>query len=144
MTLYPQGPRPPRKEKRARKPLRRSSEPVKRRRPKGPTAKRRAERRAKIERADADWSSTVRSRDGWCRLNALLGCKSMATDAHHVKGKKAYPRLRYDLDNGLALCRRAHDWAHANRKTFRAWFIQVYVERWARLEAKAARESRLA
>lgn len=64
-------------------------------------------------------------------------------EAHHFKGKKAHPRLRYDVENGVSLCPRGHDWAHANRDEFKAWFKATYPERWQRLEAKARRESRL-
>lgn len=104
-------------------------------------------------RADAEWADAVKERAGdVCELPEVLGydapCGYLSSrgplEAHHVKGKKAFPRLRHDIENGVSLCPQGHDWAHANRDLFREWFSRKFPERWARLEAKARRESRLA
>jgi hypothetical protein len=56
-------------------------------------------------------------------------------DAHHVLGKGAFPHLRHDPDNGVALCRADHRLAHDRNKEFLAWFQHAHPERWARLDA---------
>lgn len=130
----------PVREKRARKPLRRSSEDRPKRKKRGTTAKRRAARRRRVLAADAKWSRAVKAYSwGEC----VVG-RHAATDAHHLFGKKAFPRLRYDVENGVALCRHHHDVWHANPEREDLLFAERNRERWARLEEKAARESRLA
>lgn len=37
-------------------------------------------------------------------------CVGRATDAMHIYGKKAHPRIRFHLANLLAGCRPCHDW----------------------------------
>lgn len=129
-------------EKRAPKPRRRISRgPIKRRRsPKGAVAKRRAAKRARLVSADAKWSRAVRA---WYWGECAIG-RHAATDAHHLFGKKAYPRLRHDVENGVALCRHHHDVWHANPEREDLLFAERNRDRYARLAAKAQRESRLA
>jgi len=54
----------------------------------------------------------VLSRDGHrCRIGG--DCDGPIA-AHHVVFKGRDPSRRLDVDNGAALCRRHHDWVHAN------------------------------
>lgn len=101
--------------------------------------KRVSSRKAETVKADAEWSAAVKAKqDGFCAL-----CLQAATDAHHVIGKKAHPCLRYDPDNGIALCRRHHETVHAEPKWFKERFARWYPHSWARLQEKARREARL-
>lgn len=116
--------------------------PAKKRRQKGPTAKRRAEKRARVVAADAAWAKAVRAEYGDRCFHYF--CLSPATDTHHIIGKKAHPRLRYDVENGLPMCRAHHNEAHARPAWFRESFRGWYHARWLGLLEKARRESRLA
>ena len=54
------------------------------------------------------WASEVKKRDGYvCQL-----CfSSEALHAHHVLSWKDYPKLRFDVNNGVTLCEGCHiDW----------------------------------
>ena len=149
MTLYPQGHRP-RREKRVPKPLLRGKnlrKPRKRLRKqrkttagqkarKGPTAKRRAEKRARTIKADAVWALKVREKYGDRCFHYF--CGNPATDTHHIIGKKAHPELRYVVENGAPMCREHHDEAHARPKWFKENFRGWYHPRWCRLMDKAA------
>ena len=61
------------------------------------------------------WSRDVRKRDGCCQE-----CGSENDlHAHHIKRWKDYPELRYDLGNGVTLCRPCHERAHGRGFKFR-------------------------
>lgn len=58
---------------------------------------------------DELWKKCVLKRDGgWCQKCLSEGRWSRAVDGHHIIHKdKGF--LRYELDNGVALCRACHD-----------------------------------
>ena len=37
-------------------------------------------------------------------------------EAHHIKGWTKYPNLRFNVNNGIALCKECHKLAHKVRK----------------------------
>ena len=52
------------------------------------------------------WRESVFSRDSWtCQGCKLKGCY---LEAHHIKSWARYPLLRYDIENGLTLCKECH------------------------------------
>lgn len=109
-------PKPPRRGPKARKPIPRRSRP----RPM-------STRRKAVMAEDREWSYLVKNAaNGYCELrrcdSRTRGPIGVATDAHHVRSKKAHPELRHEQANGVALCRRCHTWAHLNGREFRAWF----------------------
>lgn len=70
--------------------------------------------------ADSLWRCQVAGRDGGrCRVCGMPG-----TDAHHIFGKQAYPRLRHTLANGVLLCRAHHQEAHNRQNVYRLMFLQ--------------------
>jgi hypothetical protein len=73
----------------------------------------------KIEK-DKIWSESVAYRAKMvCEICGSLGC-----DAHHLF-KRRYIKTRWDIDNGIWLCRREHIWAENNPRKFKEWFILV-------------------
>jgi len=51
------------------------------------------------------WRKDVFKRDNW----ACKECGGKVNiEAHHIKSWKDYPDLRFELDNGLTLCRKCH------------------------------------
>ncbi len=55
------------------------------------------------------WRHAVFTRDGY----TCQECKSQINiEAHHVKTWAAYPALRFDVANGLTLCKRCHAEKH--------------------------------
>lgn len=52
------------------------------------------------------WRSNVYTRDNWtcqtCRKRGIY------IEAHHIKSWAEYPKLRYDIENGVTLCRECH------------------------------------
>lgn len=52
------------------------------------------------------WRTKVFQRDSWtCQTCGLRG---VYLEAHHIKSWAKYPNLRYELENGVALCRECH------------------------------------
>lgn len=91
------------------------------------------------QRDDAWWSGRVcEEANGRCER-----CGGVGTAGHHVFGKKAHPRLRYVLANGVWLCHEDHragnDSAHRKPIQFKAWFAQARPESWAELQARLGR-----
>lgn len=48
-------------------------------------------------------------RDGnTCRI-----CNQIATTAHHILSFTKYPLMRFDIDNGIAICKKCHKEKHS-------------------------------
>lgn len=55
------------------------------------------------------WRAAVLRRAKYlCQECARYGKRTAATHAHHVKPRKEYPELQYDVSNGMALCTACH------------------------------------
>jgi hypothetical protein len=75
--------------------------------------------RAKPDRKMAAWSKAVLERDGGkCQWPVLFvgdgmppACRTLdgRIDPHHLAERSLRPDLKYDVDNGLALCRTHHE-----------------------------------
>lgn len=58
------------------------------------------------------WRWKVIRRDKQC---VLCGNKK-TRQAHHIQNGSHHPELRYDVDNGVTLCRQCHSQFHNNYK----------------------------
>jgi len=116
--------------------------------PKGPEPKERKTARQKADPVLDAWKVHIKSRVGHvCEMAGLQHRCWGDLDAHHVIGKGSHPRMKVDQENGVALCRGAHDLFHKTRwfkPHFWAWFSEKYPGRRERLEKKAIRERRIA
>lgn len=67
----------------------------------------------KLRRTDEykKWRNEVYKRDGWTCRN----CKDKPRRivAHHIKSFTAFPKLRFNVDNGITLCRKCHKKEHS-------------------------------
>lgn len=55
-----------------------------------------------------EWSRQVRLRDNY----TCQKCGGEGLFAHHIKPKKSYPELAFDLNNGITLCNVCHGIEH--------------------------------
>lgn len=62
-----------------------------------------------------EWRISVYKRDNftcqYCNDN-----KANNIEAHHIKSFAKYPNLRYDIDNGITLCKTCHKEIHKNKQ----------------------------
>lgn len=58
-----------------------------------------------------EWRSNVFQRDNWtcqtCGMRSKAG-EPIYLEAHHIKSWAKYPKLRYEINNGITLCRECH------------------------------------
>ena len=72
-------------------------------------------------RPDADpdrywtWRLEVFRRAGWQCERCSVPQRTVPLDGHHVRPWRDYPRHRYEISNGMALCRPCHDLIDAAR-----------------------------
>ena len=52
------------------------------------------------------WREAVYKRDNWTCQNCLKHTHDL--EPHHIKGWAQYPELRYEISNGLTLCKECH------------------------------------
>lgn len=58
-----------------------------------------------------DWQQGIYRRDRWqCRI---CGYKGRNIVAHHIRTWLEFPKLRFDVDNGLTFCRACHCRLHS-------------------------------
>lgn len=57
-----------------------------------------------------DWRKAVYRRDNWTCQKCFMKIKE--TIAHHIKNFRIYVPLRFDVDNGVTLCRSCHKKVH--------------------------------
>jgi len=65
------------------------------------------------------WRTQIYKRDGYtCQECGNMSSKSnpVILNAHHIKSFKDYPKLRFDVDNGVTLCVECHDKIHGKSK----------------------------
>jgi len=63
-----------------------------------------------------EWQKQVFERDGYACQNPNCPQNTDLLDAHHIKSRKDYPELLYDLENGVTLCRSCHVSTHQKGK----------------------------
>jgi hypothetical protein len=55
------------------------------------------------------WRNSVMSRDKYtCKRCGYKGSRKKDIQAHHIKTFANYPTLRYEVNNGITLCKKCH------------------------------------
>jgi len=82
------------------------------------------ERRNWKDPAYANWRRKVRERDNFkCQWP---GCEARGRlEVHHIKTWGSHPGLRYDISNGITLCKKCHDSIKGKENDFEYFFIKV-------------------
>jgi len=59
-----------------------------------------------------EWAKSVYKKDNYNCQMCGLKCKANNIIAHHIKSFADYPALRFEIDNGITLCRSCHKKLH--------------------------------
>jgi 5-methylcytosine-specific restriction endonuclease McrA len=78
-------------------------------------------RRERKRKESKDWRKDVFRRDDYtCQECGIRNQKGLGVtvrlEAHHIKSWKEYPELRYDINNGITLCKSCHRELHGLNK----------------------------
>ena len=63
-------------------------------------------------KAAKTWRESVFARDNWtCQKCGNRSCKNnyLRIEAHHIRPFATFPKLRFEITNGLTLCKKCHD-----------------------------------
>lgn len=73
-----------------------------------------------------DWRSAVYTRDHFeCKWP---NCKSKKRlNAHHIKTWAHFPGLRFEINNGITLCKAHHDLIKGKEEDYSYSFLQILV-----------------
>ena len=58
------------------------------------------------------WRNSVYGRDNFTCQICGKKCRKKDIISHHIKSFSEYPKLRFDIDNGITLCRGCHKKVH--------------------------------
>ena len=73
------------------------------------------------------WRKEVFQRDGWVCKYPGCGCKK-SIQAHHILTWAEYPALRFNIQNGITLCRKHHDMIKGRESAFVKIFHEVLLK----------------
>lgn len=74
-----------------------------------------------------EWMFKVKNRDNWkCRINNS-DCKGRL-ESHHILNWKTYPGLRYEINNGITLCRAHHPLGRKDEAKLSLYFQKLVAE----------------
>jgi len=77
-----------------------------------------------LDRKYREWMLAIKNRDGWkCRI-VDYNCNGRL-EAHHILNWMDYPELRYDINNGIALCQAHHPRGRAKEKRLASYFMEL-------------------
>ena len=75
------------------------------------------------------WRVSVYQRDKFkCQWPGCKKCKK-GLNAHHIKTWAHYPILRYDINNGITLCKAHHKMVTGNEEMYAASFMKIVLEK---------------
>ena len=71
------------------------------------------------------WKIAVFERDGFtCQLCGEKKSRDI-THAHHIKPKRLYPELVYEINNGITLCKECHEFIGKDEQDYEELFYSI-------------------
>lgn len=73
------------------------------------------------------WRNDVRKRDrGICQWPGCKACKKL--QVHHIKRWVDSVGLRYNIENGITLCKDHHKYIEGNEAAYEAVFLKIIAD----------------
>jgi predicted restriction endonuclease len=70
------------------------------------------------------WRKSIYSRDKYkCRWPNC--CLKRKLNAHHIRKWADFPHLRFDINNGITLCKYHHDLIKGNEEIYETSFLRI-------------------
>lgn len=70
------------------------------------------------------WRMSVYKRDKFCCQ--MPGCKSKSRlQAHHIRKWSSASMLRFDIENGVTLCKKCHDSISGKEHLYESLFMEI-------------------
>ena len=75
-----------------------------------------------------NWRKQIYKRDYYvCQFPGCLCRKNI--HAHHILMWAHYPAMRFEISNGITLCRKCHDKIHKNEKRYAKLLVDIVARR---------------
>lgn len=74
------------------------------------------------------WKKSVKRRDGYKCQWAFCNCTTKL-QIHHVLEWSKFPHLRYDVNNGITLCKQHHSMIKGNEALYAPLFSNIIIEK---------------
>lgn len=71
------------------------------------------------------WRHDVFKRDWFTCQMPKCGYKGRLIEAHHIKTFEKYPELRFDVDNGITLCKPCHNKTRNKENQYENLFLEI-------------------
>lgn len=71
------------------------------------------------------WRGTVFERDGYLCQMPECDKQERYIEAHHIKKFSKYPELRFDVNNGITLCKKCHSKTKTKEESYENLFKEI-------------------
>lgn len=75
---------------------------------------------------DVAWAIRIKELHGHVCAKCESSGGGYPLESHHICGRGR--SVRWDLDNGICLCRKCHQWQQGNVAAFLHWISEVYMK----------------
>lgn len=86
-----------------------------------------AKRQERNDSAYKEWRKKVRDRDAWKCQISNEACEGKVV-AHHILPWSSFPELRYEVNNGITLCRTHHPKTRKDEMQFSPYFQSLVLK----------------
>lgn len=80
-------------------------------------------KRLRLNSKTKEWRTLIFQRDNYTCQMEKCGERGGKLNAHHIKRFKDFPNIRFDINNGITLCKKCHQKINNKEKMFESFFF---------------------